>query len=248
MKQKFFYPKRKSFIIACLLIVFGLVLKPTPVTSEEVIENTKTVSGTITIFDKQGNEKKNRAGVIVFLDELGPEAYSNATNETVIIQQIKKEFKPEVLPVLAGTTVEFPNNDNIVHNVFSLSKAKPFDLGYYKGKISKSVRFDTPGLVKVYCNIHPDMIAHILVLPTPHFVMTDENGKFSIPNVPIGRGVVRAWHAKSRSHPEQVISITESGIRSEDAKPIEEIKLNINEDVVSFKHKNKFGQNYPSKY
>src|SRR5256885_13468033 len=96
-------------------------------------------------------------------------------------------FTPPVLPIMQGTTVEFPNDDPIFHNVFSLSKTKPFDLGLYKRGTNKSVTFDQPGLVKVYCNIHEKMIGYIAVLENPYFTLTDKEGKFKIADVPPGK-------------------------------------------------------------
>ncbi|MCC6962181.1 MAG: hypothetical protein IT585_02925 [candidate division Zixibacteria bacterium] len=107
--------------------------------------------------------------------------------------QRDQTFQPPVLPILVGTTVDFPNLDPVYHNVFSYSKARKFDLGRYpKGK-SKSVTFDTPGLIKVFCEIHPSMRAHILVLEQPYFAVTGPDGHYRIPNVPPGEYVLKVW-------------------------------------------------------
>ncbi|MEZ4754107.1 MAG: hypothetical protein R3A13_07335 [Bdellovibrionota bacterium] len=85
----------------------------------------ETLSGTIRVFDKQGNPNEDASGVVVFLDEISGHKYK--PSETLAIRQINKKFEPNILPVVIGTTVEFPNDDTIFHNVFSRSRSKPFD-------------------------------------------------------------------------------------------------------------------------
>ena len=106
-------------------------------------------------------------------------------------------FSPHVLPVEVGTTVEWPNNDDIYHNVFSMSDAKQFDLGLYKGNPpDKRVTFDKPGRVDVFCSIHENMHCIVLVLENPYFAATDDNGDYKIPNVPAGTYKLKAWHER----------------------------------------------------
>jgi plastocyanin len=110
------------------------------------------------------------------------------------LRQRGQAFVPRVLAVPVGAVVEFPNDDPFYHNVFSYSATKRFDLGRYgKGK-SRTVTFDRPGLVKVFCDIHSDMAAYILVLDTPHFAAPSENGDFAVRGVPPGDYEVTAWH------------------------------------------------------
>jgi hypothetical protein len=107
--------------------------------------------------------------------------------------QRDQDFHPSIMAILVGTTVDFPNLDPVYHNVFSYSKAKKFDLGRYpKGK-SKSVTFDTPGLIKVFCEIHPSMRSHILVLEQPYFAVTEPDGSYRISDVPPGGYTLRVW-------------------------------------------------------
>jgi plastocyanin len=106
-------------------------------------------------------------------------------------------FSPHILPIMVGTTVEWPNNDEIYHNVFSDSDAKQFDLGLYKGNPSeKRVTFDKPGRVDVYCSIHSSMHCIVLVLENPYFAATDTSGRYSITNVPPGTYKLKAWHER----------------------------------------------------
>jgi hypothetical protein len=99
-----------------------------------------------------------------------------------------------VLAITVGTVVDFPNNDAIYHNVFSLSKTKRFDLGRYAAGHSKSVRFDQPGIVRVFCDIHSHMTAFVLVFSHPFFAVTDEDGSYRIEEVPAGNYTVTAWY------------------------------------------------------
>jgi len=114
-------------------------------------------------------------------------------------------FTPHVLPVLVGTIVDWPNNDDILHNVFSFSEAAPFDLGLYKNPTIKSWKFDKPGKVDVFCSIHSRMSCVVLVLENPYFVTTNDKGHYSITNVPPGNYKLKAWHERL---PAQVSEIT----------------------------------------
>jgi len=147
---------------------------------------------------------------VVYIDETpakapAPPAEPVQVVTTKKITQKGAMFSPHVLPVVAGTTVEWPNNDEIFHNVFSISDAKQFDLGLYKHPEIKRVTFDKPGRVDVFCSIHAAMNCVILVLPTPHFAGTDDKGRYSITNVPPGTYKLRAWHERL---PSQVKEIT----------------------------------------
>jgi len=110
------------------------------------------------------------------------------------LRQVQYAFKPRVLGIPAGTTVEFPNEDAVFHNVFSYSKTKRFDLGYYgKGK-SKQVTFDKPGLIKVFCDIHSSMSAFILVVDSRFVSSPTGDGRFAFDGVPDGTWKLRVWH------------------------------------------------------
>jgi len=105
-----------------------------------------------------------------------------------------KMVMPHVLAIPVGSTVEFPNDDPISHNLFSLSSNNAFDLGLYRKGAGKSQKFDTPGLVNVYCNVHPNMSAVIQVMHTPYYAFADTSGNYAVPNVPIGRYRLVAWN------------------------------------------------------
>jgi plastocyanin len=137
--------------------------------------------------------------VVIYLEPAPPgvAARSPAASHPVMKQE-GLTFVPHVLPVLKGATVEFPNEDPIFHNVFSLSKASSFDLGRYPRGASKSVRFDEPGIVKVFCHIHSDMSAVIIVLDNPFFTAPDTEGRFQIDGIPSGDYRAVGWHERSR--------------------------------------------------
>jgi plastocyanin len=138
---------------------------------------------------------------VVYIEGHAGSADTPPTNVVAVatrkVAQHGAVFLPHVLPVMVGTTVEWPNDDDIYHNVFSMSDAKQFDLGLYKGDPpNKRVTFDKPGRVDVFCSIHENMHCIILVLENPYFTSTDENGDFRIPNVPPGNYKLKAWHER----------------------------------------------------
>ncbi|MFN0152694.1 MAG: plastocyanin/azurin family copper-binding protein [bacterium] len=110
------------------------------------------------------------------------------------LDQVDKTFIPALLPIVVGTTVDFPNQDEIYHNVFSYSRPKRFDLGRYASGEKRSVTFDTPGVVRVFCEIHSFMRATIVVLPTPYFAVVDDAGGFEVRGVPSGEYQLLLWH------------------------------------------------------
>lgn len=126
------------------------------------------------------------------------------------ILQKGANFSPHVLPVVVGTTIEWPNEDEILHNVFSFSETKPFDLGLYKSPDIKRVTFDRPGRVDVFCSIHARMSCIILVRENPFFAPVKENGTYRIADVPAGTWHLRAWHERLPSQAKQV-TVPESG-------------------------------------
>jgi plastocyanin len=124
---------------------------------------------------------------------------------TTRISQQGAVFAPHVLPVVAGTTVEWPNNDQIFHNVFSVSDAKQFDLGLYKGSPEeKRITFDKAGRIDVFCSIHANMHCVVLVLENPYFAVADEKNHYSISNVPPGTYQLTAWHERMPSQTREI--------------------------------------------
>ncbi len=127
------------------------------------------------------------------------------------IRQHDQRFEPEILAVPQGSTVSFPNSDPVLHNVFSLSKLKSFDLGYYPAGNTRFVRFDHPGAVQVYCHLHSDMSALILVTPNQFYAQPSSSGAFKFAGLPAGSYTVVAWH-KSAGLLRKKINVTEDGV------------------------------------
>jgi plastocyanin len=121
-------------------------------------------------------------------------AFEERPGPTVVLDQRNENFVPHVLAITTGTSVEFLNSDRTYHNVFSLSKGNSFDLGRYPPGRSKSVRFDHPGIVRVFCEIHSHMNAFILVFAHRHFALTSADGEYRIEGVPPGTYNVTVWH------------------------------------------------------
>lgn len=139
----------------------------------------------------------------------GSKAPSRPPVTESLIQE-RARFQPDLIVVPVGSTVEFPNSDPIFHNVFSLSKAQPFDLGYYPQGQSRTVKFNTAGVVQVYCHIHANMYAAILVTASPWFQKPTADGSFSFSNVPAGRYRLTAWHKIAGLHKVN-LEVPESG-------------------------------------
>jgi plastocyanin len=174
-----------------------------------------TISGTVRAEGKQGADADAAGGkydsrkfkfvdkidyddlhdFIVYIDQPLAEKTAPPAAPMQMVVQKDASFSPHILPLLVGTTVEWPNRDNIYHNAFSMSEAKPFDLGMYKDQ-TKSLTFDKPGRVDVFCSIHKDMHCVILVLENPYFASTDAKGRYKITNVPAGTYKLRAWHER----------------------------------------------------
>ncbi len=132
---------------------------------------------------------------VVLYVQNAPE-HDAAPSTRVSMSQDDERFTPHVLPILRGTTVDFPNADDVFHNVFSLSSARTFDLGRYPKGSAKSVLFEQSGVVQVFCHIHSDMSAVILVLTNPHFTTPEITGRYSIEDVPPGEYTVVGWHER----------------------------------------------------
>jgi plastocyanin len=151
------------------------------------------------VMDKDG---KSIANAVVFVHTL-PEGMASPVpsedTQMAHMDQIQEQFAPQVLPIRVGTQVRFPNRDQVHHHVYSFSKTKKFELPLYKGEETEPVLFDKPGVVKVGCNIHDWMSGVILVVPTPHYAMTDKSGQFTLTDLPDGTYAVASWHERSRT-------------------------------------------------
>ena len=142
-------------------------------------------------------EESPLRNVVVYLEGVPSGTGGIGRHPKATMEQRAERFAPQVLPVVTGTTVAFPNEDAIFHNVFSLSAPRVFDLGRYPQGESKSVRFDKPGVVQVFCHIHSDMSAIVLVLDTPAYTVADADGRYVLEGVPPGEYTLVAWHQRA---------------------------------------------------
>ncbi len=154
-------------------------------------------------------EIANGSGIVVYL-EADPHLSPNQPDQRPVMDQVNYTITPHVLPVCVGTTVKFPNSDQVYHNLFSLSSAKKFDLGRYPKGVYKEVTFDKPGEVRIYCDIHPSMSGVILVVPNRYFTQASDEGTYSIENVPAGTYTITAWH-EQLSELERTAVVPETG-------------------------------------
>jgi plastocyanin len=131
--------------------------------------------------------------VVVWLES--PSLPRSLDSRRTVLDQRNLRFSPRVLAVQVGTTVDFPNNDRVFHNVFSFRDGKKFDLGLYPIGSVKRVTFDKPGVSRIFCNIHPHMAAYVVAVDSPVFAVSDETGTFTLRDVPEGTYTYHAWRA-----------------------------------------------------
>jgi plastocyanin len=139
-------------------------------------------------------EAVDRRRSVVYLETAPLAAFEAPPPARAVLDQRSEAFVPPVLAVTVGSTVDFPNSDRVYHNVFSLSKPRRFDLGRYPRGQSRSVRFDRPGVVRVFCEIHSHMSAYILVFAHRFFAVTDAEGRYRIDGVPPGGYTLALWN------------------------------------------------------
>lgn len=191
------------------------------------------IGGLVTVRQKGGAERADRSNVVVYIESM-PKKYA-ALKKVRAMAQRDKSFVPSVIAITKGSSVDFPNEDKFFHNVFSLSEGNTFDLGLYRAGESKSVTFERTGVVDVYCNIHPQMWAQILVLENPFFTTSNRDGSFELPKVPPGQYSVAAW-IQGGSPVRQQVKV-EPGKRAA-------VNLDITEGVKSQPHNNKENKPY----
>ena len=211
-----------------------------------------TVTGRIDLIrvdstkDKASSAIADKSNIVVWLTPVDNSSGKNADPAPAAPQRAQllqkdKSFKPHILVIPMGTVVEFPNRDPIFHNVFSLFEGKRFDLGLYEAGTTRAVRFDHPGISYIFCNIHPEMSAVVVVMATPYYGTSDRAGQVSIANVPPGRYILHVWH--ERSLPEMLKNLTREIVVPEGAASFG--TLHVAEAGSLYKsHKNKYGRDY----
>jgi len=158
------------------------------------------------------------ADIVVYLPK-APAVDVDLSKTKFVMDQQNLAFIPRVLPIPVGSTVLFPNNDKVDHNVFSMSRTKTFNLGSYQPGQSQTVVFDKPGIVEVRCDVHAEMAAYILVMKNPYFAVTDKQGNFEIPDsgylkqvglagiadLPPGKYFVKTRHEKLKTQKQSIV-------------------------------------------
>ena len=192
-----------------------------------------TIAGRVSLVRK--GIVSEAANAVVWIEGLKGAAASRPLRAEMKSQG--KKFVPRVVAVEKSAEVDFPNADAIYHNVFSVSPANRFDLGLYRSGGSKQKRFEEPGLVRVYCNIHPQMVGFVMVVDSDFAAVTGPDGSFRFDNVPAGAWTVKIWHEEGG---ETSAPVT--------VRPKAEAALALKLDATDFRrepHKNKYGKDYP---
>jgi plastocyanin len=204
------------------------------------------VTGQVTVVAANGSaHRKSDVSVVLWLTSLAdhPAPRLGAQNplpHPSLIQK-NKTFEPHVLAVQVGSEVDFPNRDPFFHNVFSLFNGKRFDLGLYEAGASHGVRFDRAGICYIFCNIHPQMSAVVVVVDTAYFTVSDAQGNFAVPDIHAGRYRLNLWeeHCSTQALEEtsRQVTVGENGV-SLGAIHLQE------SDVPATAHLNKYGKQY----
>ena len=192
------------------------------------------IAGQVTLRERSGAVRGDNSEVVVYIEKMPLKRFA-ALKRTRAMAQRDKTFTPHVLAVTKGSTVEFPNEDRFFHNVFSLSEGNTFDLGLYRAGTSRNVTFEKAGVVDVFCNIHPNMWAQILVLENPYYAVTSKDGAFEIPKVPTGTYTLVAW-ARGSDQVKQQVRVDQNGRA--------QVKFELQEGASNKPHLNKFNQPY----
>jgi plastocyanin len=201
-----------------------------------------TISGSVMLKDSHAESvlrRKDFSGVVVYATPVSAPPPAVPTKHAVMLQK-GKMFIPHVLPIVQGTTVDFPNADPIFHNAFSSFNGQIFDVGLYPPGTSRAVRFSRPGVVRVFCNIHPTMSAVILVLNTDYFATSAKDGSFSF-NAPPGEYTLGLFHERATEQTlaalSRKITVPEEGVRLP--------AIDVSEaGYLLAPHKNKYGKDY----
>lgn len=215
--------------------LFAAILFLAPLGRAQAAGDTGQVVGQVQVLTRDNQPTGDNSGVVVYLREVGQNKGFKPPAGPVSMVSENMEFDPEVLPILAGTAVAFPNDDDTVHNAFSISKSDPFDVGSYGRGPGKKVVFKNPGQVNVNCNLHPHMAAYILVLGNPYYAQTDEKGNYTIKDVPAGSYTLVCWFPYGFIQ-QQPVAVKPAGTAKAD---FELVKMRS-----EIPHKNKFGKSY----
>jgi plastocyanin len=224
--------RRLALLVGCLVALTGLA------SLQERVE----VTGRIAVPAIEGADLSQ---VVVWLTAAGERPGGATVNGErpgrYQILQKNKRFLPSTLVIPVGAVVDFPNADPFFHNVFSMYDGKRFDLGLYEAGSSRSVTFSRPGVCFVFCNIHPDMSAVIVVVDTPYRTMAEAGGEFTISGVTPGRYTLSVWHQRYR--PTDADPMPREVTVSAQTRNLGTIRLEDSGTPIR-QHKNKYGREY----
>ena len=178
---------------------------------------------------------------VIWLTPVNPPAAALPAPMHSVLRQKNKAFEPHLLVVTRGSTVDFPNDDPWFHNVFSLFNGKRFDLGLYEAGTSRTVHFDREGVSYIFCNIHPEMSAVVVVLDTDHFAVADKQGEISIAGVPPGRYVLHVWSENVQTP--ALLGQTREVQIGDNSRTLGMLHIPA-PPTTTMAHKNKYGQDY----
>lgn len=195
------------------------------------------------------HRSKHKAGssdVVVWLIPSKPSETNVAAPPARLVQRDKR-FSPHVVAVKVGTEIEFPNQDPFFHDVFSIYRGKPFDLGLYESGSTRKVKFSQVGVSYIFCNIHPEMSAAVVAVPTPYFAITAADGSFQINHLLPGKYRMEIWYElASESELSSLAHEVEIGAENQP------LNVTLHSSDIPAQHLNKYGQQYsvdkPSSY
>jgi plastocyanin len=180
------------------------------------------------------------AGVVVWLTPIEPADVVPPKPGHYRLTQKDKQFTPHLLVIPTGSTVDFPNLDPFFHNVFSLFNGKRFDLGLYESGSTRAVHFNHDGISYIFCNIHPEMSAVVVTLPTPYYGVSSATGSVTLPAVPPGTYQLHVWAEGANS--DDLLALSRRVVVSSQGRELGAIRVNV--DTHPHPHKNKFGEDY----
>jgi plastocyanin len=206
---------------------------------------TVNVKGRVILETTRGRAADS-SSVVVWLNLLNPAGESSNVRNTPApghykLLQKNKRFVPHILVVPLGAVVDFPNNDPFFHNVFSLFDGKRFDLGLYEAGTTRAVNFNSPGVSYIFCNIHPQMSAIVIVTKSPYYAISSSAGDFAMSNVAPGRYQLNVWY--ERCLPETLKNLSREVEISSMSSSLGEIRLAQSGNLLA-KHKNLYGRDY----
>jgi plastocyanin len=200
-----------------------------------------TVSGRVAYYGA-ANPPSSISAVVWLVPAGQPASDSPALKPLdAVLRQKNKAFEPHLLVVSKGSTVQFPNLDPWFHNVFSMFNGKKFDLGLYEAGTTRTVHFDREGVSYIFCNIHPEMSAVVVVVSSPYYAVAAKNGEFSIAGVPPGRYTLHMW--SENSLPETLEALSREVELNGTMHSVGTLRVRQAE-TVNTQHKNKYGQDY----